>query len=186
MKDKVKYLVIIDTSSYAGSFNRDMCAYITGQLGDCGVGRDQRDVFLDEEGVEKDEWFAEHIEHTTDDHGCWRPVALSSTPGWFNDGAGHFYREDSYDPVEVLNNYNAYAERNNHPMRASSSNDIRKYDAFLSFEIMFLEELPDDMFDLIVRRAHKYAEENWPGYNPADISVRLVKRITQDQEIKRA
>lgn len=33
-----KYSFIIDTNSYAGNFEREMCAYLTGQVGDCGVG----------------------------------------------------------------------------------------------------------------------------------------------------
>ena len=38
---KVKH-IIIDTEDYAGSFERPMVAYITGQLGDCGVGEESQ------------------------------------------------------------------------------------------------------------------------------------------------
>ncbi|KKK83825.1 hypothetical protein LCGC14_2789530, partial [marine sediment metagenome] len=32
------WIFIIDTDSYAGNFEREMCAYITGRVGECGVG----------------------------------------------------------------------------------------------------------------------------------------------------
>ena len=32
--------LIIDTNSYSGNFEREMCAYVTGQYGECGVGKD--------------------------------------------------------------------------------------------------------------------------------------------------
>jgi hypothetical protein len=34
------YVFIIDTEQYAGNFEREMCAYCTGILGDCEVGED--------------------------------------------------------------------------------------------------------------------------------------------------
>ena len=34
------YLFVIDTNAYAGSFEREMCAYVTGQFGECDVGEE--------------------------------------------------------------------------------------------------------------------------------------------------
>ena len=31
---------VIDTKQYAGNFEREMCAHITGHIGECEVGRD--------------------------------------------------------------------------------------------------------------------------------------------------
>ncbi len=33
------YLFVIDTDTYAGNFEREMCAYVTGQIGECEVSR---------------------------------------------------------------------------------------------------------------------------------------------------
>ena len=38
-----KYLFVIDTDSYSGNFEREMCAYCTGQIGDCEVGIEHAD-----------------------------------------------------------------------------------------------------------------------------------------------
>ncbi len=45
------FRLVIDTDSYAGNFERDMCAYLTGQVGECTVGSD----------IVK--WFSSDIKH---------------------------------------------------------------------------------------------------------------------------
>ncbi len=35
------YLFVIDTDTYAGSFEREICAYVTGQIGECEVGKEE-------------------------------------------------------------------------------------------------------------------------------------------------
>jgi len=40
-----KHSFIIDTNEYAGNFEREMCAYCTGQIGDCGVGEEEAEKF---------------------------------------------------------------------------------------------------------------------------------------------
>lgn len=35
-----KYILVADTNQYAGNFERELCAYITGQYGECSVGAD--------------------------------------------------------------------------------------------------------------------------------------------------
>lgn len=37
---------IIDTDSYSGNFEREMCAYITGHIGDCLVGFEEAEDYL--------------------------------------------------------------------------------------------------------------------------------------------
>ena len=34
------YGFIVDTDSYAGNFEREMCAYMTGHIGECSVGEE--------------------------------------------------------------------------------------------------------------------------------------------------
>lgn len=66
----------IYTDSYAGNFEREMCAYITGQIGECGVGS----IELAEEELTPEEfkYFEDNIAQVPDDHGCFRPVAFAS------------------------------------------------------------------------------------------------------------
>jgi hypothetical protein len=72
---------VIDTDSYAGNFERELCAYITGVVGDCGVG--SRKIEFDE---------IEGVAQVADDNGCYRPCAIYETPGYFNNGMGYHYK----------------------------------------------------------------------------------------------
>ncbi len=80
------YLFIVDTNSYAGNFERDMCAYMTGQVGDCGVGGGCAKVYQDEETEEFN-----NVIHVPDEHGCSRPVTMWDSPnGDYNSVAIYF------------------------------------------------------------------------------------------------
>lgn len=83
--------IIIDTEQYAGNFEREMCAYVTGQYGDCGVGRNIADSISDE--IRHLAWWTDHIVQRADEHGTERPASISQTPGWFNNGMGGLYRD---------------------------------------------------------------------------------------------
>ena len=50
MYDVPAYKVIIDTDSYAGNFERELCAYVTGHWDGETHGGDQVKVFKDEVG----------------------------------------------------------------------------------------------------------------------------------------
>lgn len=58
---------IIDTNEYSGNFERELCAHITGHIGECGVG----DEFIDDE---IDGLFENVI--GVDDDGCNRPCKI--------------------------------------------------------------------------------------------------------------
>ena len=66
---KENHVLIIRTDSYAGNFEREMCAHLTGHIGECEVGSG----YVNEE-IEK--LFSDYIERRHDEYGCWRPVAL--------------------------------------------------------------------------------------------------------------
>ena len=57
---------VIDTDQYAGNFEREMCAYVTGRYGECGVGEE-----IVEDGIA--EQFNNVID-MSDDSNCYRPV----------------------------------------------------------------------------------------------------------------
>lgn len=75
---------IIDTDTYAGNFERELCAHITGHIGDCGVGDD----FV-ESGIELR---FKTILQIPDDRGCYRPCSIWPTPGYLNNGMGFGYK----------------------------------------------------------------------------------------------
>ncbi len=63
---------VVDTDTYAGNFERYMCAYMTGIVGGCGVG----DKYVDESIEEK---FKIEIAQVCDDNGCYRPCSITGT-----------------------------------------------------------------------------------------------------------
>lgn len=69
--------VVIDTDSYAGNFERDLCAYVTGQYGECEVGKDLADNFSKD--IEHIEWWEKNIVQRSDPPpacSCERPVKI--------------------------------------------------------------------------------------------------------------
>lgn len=91
------FKIVIDTEQYAGNFEREMCAYITGQIGECSVG----DNWVHEysETIEHLDWWATHIVQRPDDSDspCYRPVAIYPTVGWYNDGYGRHFKDTGAD-----------------------------------------------------------------------------------------
>ena len=99
--DTKAYVVVIDTENYAGNFERDMCAYITGQFGECEVGSNIAE--LEKEFIKNYEWFEEHIVQKPDEHGCHRPCSIWETPGWFNNGSGGHFKDvpENEEPAKI-------------------------------------------------------------------------------------
>ena len=177
------YMVIIDTDKYAGNFERDMCAFITGEIGDCGVGDEYQTMALKELDPEAKRWFEYNIGSVTDEHGCSRPVEIYETSGWFNDGYGTNWRGDA-DPEEVrlkrLKSVLGYytplielAEKHIAKGNALYQTSLRgykqvvkeaemgkfpKYPAFNSVGIYFIELPPVDILTVIRSRAKKFAK----------------------------
>lgn len=62
------FAFVIDTNRYAGNFEREMTAFLTGHIGDCGVGSEfpKPDV---------DESFFDNIKQVPDDNGTYRPTS---------------------------------------------------------------------------------------------------------------
>lgn len=86
-----KYAILIKTDSYAGNFERELCAHLTGHIGECGVG----DNYVDESIAEKFENYVAQEE----DEGCYRPVNLGYDFGYSNDDVIIWFNEK---PTEEL------------------------------------------------------------------------------------
>lgn len=91
----ILYIFIIDTNLYAGNFEREMCGYVTGEIGECGVGREEAEIFRSE--VNEDE-FSYIIKQSNED-GCPRPVSIWPTEGRWNNGSGSHFNDDEFDPA---------------------------------------------------------------------------------------
>ncbi len=62
------YVFEIETDKYAGNFEREMCAYVTGIVGECEVGK----KYVDENIEDK---FEDMVKQVPDEHACYRPCA---------------------------------------------------------------------------------------------------------------
>lgn len=116
-----RFVFVIDTDQYAGNFERDMCAYCTGHIGDCEVGDDYAKRYFDHET----EAF-ENIEQRNDNDSCRRPCSIYPTPGTghHNSVAIFFYEKPTAKQVELIKR------------RAGAFNEARKkLDKFARDEI---------------------------------------------------
>ena len=74
-----QYVIIIDTTEYAGNFEREMTAYATGIVGECEVGGSLAEDFRTDHPDY--ELFNDMIDQVPDDHGCRRPCKAVSHDG---------------------------------------------------------------------------------------------------------
>ena len=95
---------VVDTEQYAGNFERALVAWMTGQVGGCDIGREEAAITDPLLSEHLSSWFQSFIRHIPDEHGCSRPAFIHTTPGWFNDGVGHHWR-DTADPDDVKKTY---------------------------------------------------------------------------------
>lgn len=128
----VRYSFVIDTNAYTGNFEREMAAYMTGEIGDCEVGDTFAEMFRDDQ---IDVNFGEVILQVADEHGCYRPCAIEVTPGYVNNGTGKQVREDSEEAKTFKH----------------------KWPAYQSVAIFFGED-PTKYADLLKQRADEFVE----------------------------
>ncbi len=70
------YIFAVKTDSYAGNFEREMCAFMTGVVGECGVGDIVAGLFAQEYPGENS--WEDKVMQVADDHGCHRPVTIDN------------------------------------------------------------------------------------------------------------
>jgi len=101
MRKTQKYSLIIDTENYAGNFERELTAFVTGHIGECGVGADAADAYIKAGYKPLD--FVELRISEDDNVSCSRPTRTYCTPGWFNNGMGGHFLEGQ--EKEALKHY---------------------------------------------------------------------------------
>lgn len=142
-----EWIFITDTEQYAGNFEREMCAFMTGMVGECKVGWEEAVLFYEQLGlVEKDaDWnglnvqnchedfknpFVNFVMNRADEHGCHRPTSIWPTPGWFNDGMGNCSKGEG------------------------------KFSAYQSVAIFFEQKPTQELINLMINRVKAFAKEH--------------------------
>jgi hypothetical protein len=103
------WIFVIDTDTYGGNFERELTAYITGQVGECEVGNEMAELYKKEVGKRGLNMFEDLLEHRADEDGCHRPCTIYPTSGWFNHGMGGNFKEG--EEVKALKHYIKECER---------------------------------------------------------------------------
>ena len=151
----LQIIFVIDTDSYAGNFEREMCAYVTGQIGECGVGDGQAEDFnawLKSKGIAENP-FEDILGQVADDNGCHRPCAIWETPGRWNNGSGSHYNDAEFSEDKSWMGL--------------------KHPAYESVAIFFNERPSDDLIAMMKERAAVFAANHLPyGGKTAPIAIR--------------
>lgn len=193
------YVLVVDTEQYAGNFERQMCAYMTGCAGECGVGEKEAEMFIKKYGGaewnDEESRFAEIIMQIADEHGCARPVNVWPTPGWFSNGMGGEFRPGQEKEAEAaykksIREYAEYSNRVNPMMPQKSEEDIekeaskpmKKYPAYNSVGIFFSERPSDEDVKLMTERAIEYAanKKKLFMHKPGTIKITGFRLIAQE------
>ena len=166
-------VVAIDTNEYAGNFEREMCAFVTGQVGECGVGeelvKEAQEELAQDTFNNTGEWIEEHIVSEPDDSDCpcCRPCSIWPTPGRVNNGSGAHFNEQEL-PKE-------YSWQGVH------------WPAYESVAIFFDEVPPKEVMEVIVERAKRFATErpDWKSWKGEKKSLTVIGvRVLEPKLIK--
>jgi len=153
--------LIIDTDRYAGNFERQLCAFVTGRYGECEVGKEVAERVLAEAAGSLD-WTEDAITVTADENGCYRPVKIEQTPGWLQDQEGNHYPEDQV-PAGV------------EPFQW----------AYQSVAISFGRVLSDEELQFLMRRSELFPRDEsyleWYADTPLSI---LGYRVVEEQTVQ--
>lgn len=97
MLKKSTYDFFVETDSYAGNFERELCAYVFGAIGDCEVGEELVDS-------EIEDLFDPYINrHYSNDDGCYRPVEITEYQGEWNSLVVGLYKPiEDFELLEII------------------------------------------------------------------------------------
>jgi len=168
------YVFAIDTDQYAGNFERQMVGYITGQFGECGVGKSESDVFWDDFAgdpilISDDETIFDDVVSLPDHNGCCRPATIWPTPGWFNDGMGGHYQDGQEEEAQKEWVRKCIREANDpgslHPANhqehkerwlEQSKKSMTKYPAYQSVAVLWGDKPCETAIEIMIKRSHRF------------------------------
>lgn len=163
---------VIDTDSYAGNFERELCAHITGHIGECEVGQD----FV-EDGIAE---LFNNIVEVPDEHDCRRPCSIYPNPRYKNNGMGFGYLDGQEDIAlqklkqsyleygeKVYAGYadKAYAqkEKDRWTQKANDTTTAPAYDCYNSVVIFFESEPTTEQIEIMKQRATTFKPTEFVG-----------------------
>lgn len=170
------YLFLVDTPTYAGSFEREMCAHVTGQIGDCEVGREYAEEFR-AECPQEYAALDRLIERQPDEHGNYRPVSIYATPGFWNDGMGTAWPDSSWGTQETIDTYRQSLRD------AQKRGSLKELDAdtampdrhpsYQSVAIFFHATVPENLLKFMAERVKTY-KDKWGNGPDKVLAIRFV------------
>lgn len=92
--DEIAWYVLIHTNAYAGNFERELVAFITGLIGECGVGEEEAKIARDKLHENVRQWFTDNVVYENDGEGVWRPAILAANPNYWGDGYSNVFPHD--------------------------------------------------------------------------------------------
>ena len=137
--------LVIDTDKYAGNFDRDLTAYCTRIIGECGRGDDLAQKYS---GM----YFENVLRQVTDEHGCRRPCAIHWTPDLYNDGLGGVYREG--EEKSATETYKKSCEKHGIEFKK-----LGRYPAMRSVEIFFRDEPENSQLEAIREKCYEFCQQ---------------------------
>ena len=104
------WVFVIDTDQYAGNFEREMCAYCTGTIGQCGVGEEIANLFEEDFELEDDKYgednpFIDYVDNwVMGEDGCGRPTSIWGGPADnnCNSVAIFFQQEPTEEHIKIM------------------------------------------------------------------------------------
>lgn len=172
----MKYYFVVDTDAYAGNFERQLCAFITGITGECGAATDIAEKVKDQLNVD----FDELVGSEPDEHGIHRPVKIYPTPGYYNNGLGFAYQKgEEQKAIEAYrqncidygnkkfygNGTDAQEEHRKkwHNSADNAETEYGHYPSYQSIAILFYDKPGDDVMALMKERAEELASASRDG-----------------------
>lgn len=153
---EVHTLLLIDMNQYSGDFDRQMCAFVTGRTGGCGVGEEIAARVLASVAGALD-WTEEAMLRQADEYGIYRPVGITQTPGCVQDYNGQGYPEGEV-PADVK---------------------IVQW-SYQSVAISFQRVLSDEELQQLMRRAELFpSDESYLEWNSDEPLVILGYRVIE-------
>lgn len=175
---------IVDTDSYSGNFERQLCAYMTGHVGETRGGSEQAKQYR-----ESYEPMGNVIYVPDDTFLTPAPVHIEITPGYWNNGLGFNFKEgeeelalqkfkeyirkdDSYFTfIQSLQQYygvnddvftdekidKLIEKKTKEREKALNKTEVEKYPAYQSIAIRF-SSLNDDEIEFLKNRAIEYSK----------------------------